>query len=74
MGAKDGPTLSPVVEIFSWTVGQKPSKAKYYLDDTAEIIKMLDGLATYTAVIFEQTASTTDVPTKDPFKDVWTED
>lgn len=27
MGAKDGPALSPVAEIFACTVGQKPSKA-----------------------------------------------
>ncbi|GLJ11940.1 hypothetical protein SUGI_0180630 [Cryptomeria japonica] len=32
-------------EVFACTVGQKPSKAKYYLDDTAEIIRMLQGLA-----------------------------
>uniref|UniRef100_A0A1J3FF76 alpha,alpha-trehalose-phosphate synthase (UDP-forming) n=1 Tax=Noccaea caerulescens TaxID=107243 RepID=A0A1J3FF76_NOCCA len=54
MGAKDGPALSPVAEIFACTVGQKPSKAKYYLDDTAEIIRMLDGLAATTS---DQTAS-----------------
>ncbi|KAF5778125.1 putative alpha,alpha-trehalose-phosphate synthase (UDP-forming), Trehalose-phosphatase [Helianthus annuus] len=32
-------------EIFACTVGQKPSKAKYYLDDTADVIKLLGGLA-----------------------------
>lgn len=62
MGAKDGPALSQVAEIFACTVGQKPSKAKYYLDDTAEIIRMLEGLATS-----DQTASTAEVPTKDIF-------
>ncbi|KAF6151693.1 hypothetical protein GIB67_001976 [Kingdonia uniflora] len=41
-----GPTLSPVAEVFACTVGQKPSKAKYYLEDTTEIVKMLQGLAT----------------------------
>lgn len=66
MGAKDGPALSPVAEIFACTVGQKPSKAKYYLDDTAEIIRMLDGLSSAT----DQTSSTATVPTKDPFKDL----
>ncbi|XP_075484758.1 alpha,alpha-trehalose-phosphate synthase [UDP-forming] 5-like [Primulina tabacum] len=38
-------TLSPIAEVFACTVGQKPSKAKYYLDDTAEILRMLQGLA-----------------------------
>lgn len=44
--ARGGPTLSPVAEVFACTVGQKPSKAKYYLDDTADILRMLQGLAT----------------------------
>lgn len=38
-------TLSPVAEVFPCTVGQKPSKAKYYLEDTSEILRMLQGLA-----------------------------
>ncbi|KAK9675663.1 hypothetical protein RND81_11G022100 [Saponaria officinalis] len=33
-------------EVFCCTVGQKPSKAKYYLDDTADVSKLLSGLAT----------------------------
>lgn len=33
-------------EVFACTVGQKPSKAKYYLDDTVEVVNMLHGLAT----------------------------
>ncbi|KAJ4958776.1 hypothetical protein NE237_025887 [Protea cynaroides] len=41
-----GPSLSPVAEVFACTVGQKPSKAKYYLEDTTEIVRMLQGLAT----------------------------
>lgn len=41
-----GPSLSPVAEVFACTVGQKPSKAKYYLEDTIEIVRMLQGLAT----------------------------
>ncbi|CAN8325025.1 unnamed protein product [Cochlearia groenlandica] len=56
IGAKDGPALSPVAEIFACTVGQKPSKAKYYLDDTAEIIRMLEGLSTANATISDPTA------------------
>ncbi|CAL9225844.1 unnamed protein product [Arabidopsis halleri] len=68
MSAKDGPALSPVAEIFACTVGQKPSKAKYYLDDTAEIIRMLDGLAATTnTTTSDQTGSTATVPTKDLF-------
>lgn len=43
MNAKD--SLSPVAEVFACTVGQKPSKAKYYLEDTTEILRMLQGLA-----------------------------
>jgi len=31
--------------VFACTVGQKPSKAKYYLEDTTEILRMLQGLA-----------------------------
>lgn len=45
-GAVAGPALSPVAEVFACTVGQKPSKAKYYLEDTTEIVRMLQGLAT----------------------------
>lgn len=38
-------SLSPVAEVFACTVGQKPSKAKYYLDDTSEILRLLQGFA-----------------------------
>ncbi|XWS18539.1 hypothetical protein CRYUN_Cryun32bG0053500 [Craigia yunnanensis] len=31
--------------VFACTVGQKPSKAKYYLDDPAEVVNMLGALA-----------------------------
>ncbi|KAF4394662.1 hypothetical protein CsatB_001106 [Cannabis sativa] len=37
--------LSNNSSVFACTVGQKPSKAKYYLDDTAEVINMLEALA-----------------------------
>lgn len=43
--ARGGTSLSPVAEVFACTVGQKPSKAKYYLEDTTEIVRMLQGLA-----------------------------
>ncbi|KAJ7555141.1 hypothetical protein O6H91_05G024000 [Diphasiastrum complanatum] len=36
---------SPLAEVFACTVGQKPSKARYYLDDTVDVVKMLQGLA-----------------------------
>ncbi|CAI5492962.1 unnamed protein product [Closterium sp. Naga37s-1] len=39
------PSPTPLAEVFACTVGQKPSKARYYLDDTSEVIKMLRGLA-----------------------------
>ncbi|KAL8150535.1 hypothetical protein V2J09_020343 [Rumex salicifolius] len=38
-------SLSPVAQVFACTVGQKPSKAKYYVDDTSEILRVLQGLA-----------------------------
>ncbi|KAL5178846.1 putative alpha,alpha-trehalose-phosphate synthase [UDP-forming] 9 [Glycine soja] len=38
------PSLPVVPEIFACTVGQKPSKAKYYLDDPADVMKLLQGL------------------------------
>lgn len=37
--------LSANTSVFACTVGQKPSKAKYYLDDTNEVIIMLESLA-----------------------------
>ena len=45
MRARTGPTLSPVAEVFACTVGQKPSKAKYYVEDRTAILRMLQGLA-----------------------------
>ena len=46
MRAVANASLSPVAEVFACTVGQKPSKAKYYLEDTPEILRMLQGLGT----------------------------
>lgn len=37
--------LSQNTKVFACTVGQKPSKAKYYLDDPSEVILMLESLA-----------------------------
>lgn len=37
--------LSSNTSVFACTVGQKPSKAKYYLDDTTEVVNMLEALA-----------------------------
>lgn len=45
LNAVSNPSNSAVPEIFACTVGQKPSKAKYYLDDTADVVRMLRGLA-----------------------------
>lgn len=39
-------SLPAAPEIFACTVGQKPSKAKYYLDDVSDVVRMLQGLAT----------------------------
>ncbi|EXC16039.1 putative alpha,alpha-trehalose-phosphate synthase [UDP-forming] 9 [Morus notabilis] len=38
-------SLPAAPEIFACTVGQKPSKAKYYLDDTSDVMTLLQGLA-----------------------------
>lgn len=42
------PSLPAIAEVFACTVGQKPSMAKYYLDDTVDVIKLLQGLASVT--------------------------
>lgn len=34
-----------VTEVFACTVGQKPSMAKYYVEDTGEVIRLLRGIA-----------------------------
>lgn len=38
-------SLPNTAKVFACTVGQKPSMAKYYLDDTFEVTKMLEGLS-----------------------------
>lgn len=40
-----GPSIAASAEVFACTVGKKPSKAKYYLDDTVEIVRLMQGLA-----------------------------
>ncbi|KAL8157632.1 alpha,alpha-trehalose-phosphate synthase [UDP-forming] 6-like [Apium graveolens] len=40
-----GETIASKTEVFECTVGKKPSKAKYYLDDTVEIVRLMQGLA-----------------------------
>lgn len=40
-----GSSIAPRAEVFACTVGRKPSKAKYYLDDTGEIVRLMQGLA-----------------------------
>lgn len=35
----------PAPEVFACTVGRKPSKARFYLDDSVEVVKLLQGLA-----------------------------
>ncbi|CAL9102494.1 unnamed protein product [Musa acuminata var. zebrina] len=59
MSAMAGPNLSPVAEVFACTVGQKPSKAKYFLEDTTEIVRMLQGLATASDQMARAAASQT---------------
>ncbi|KAH9610036.1 hypothetical protein KSS87_016786 [Heliosperma pusillum] len=43
--ATSNPSLPPIPEVYACTVGQKPSMAKYYLDDTREVIALVEGLA-----------------------------
>ncbi|MQL90071.1 hypothetical protein Taro_022635 [Colocasia esculenta] len=45
MTSVNNPALPAIAEVFACTVGKKPSRAKYYLDDTTDVIKMLQGLA-----------------------------
>lgn len=45
MSSVEGPSIAPRAEVFACTVGRKPSKAKYYLDDTGEIVRLMQGLA-----------------------------
>ncbi|KAK9210862.1 hypothetical protein WN943_000235 [Citrus x changshan-huyou] len=45
ISSKAGPSIAPRAEVFACTVGRKPSKAKYYLDDTVEIVRLMQGLA-----------------------------
>lgn len=35
----------PAPEVFACTVGRKPSEARFYLDDSVEVVKLLQGLA-----------------------------
>ncbi|XP_056175555.1 probable alpha,alpha-trehalose-phosphate synthase [UDP-forming] 7 [Syzygium oleosum] len=44
-GATASGTLLSNASVFACTVGQKPSKAKYYLDDTSDVVLMLENLA-----------------------------
>jgi trehalose 6-phosphate synthase/phosphatase len=37
--------VAPRTPLFACTVGQKPSKAKFYLDDAFEVVTMLSALA-----------------------------
>ncbi|GAU48695.1 hypothetical protein TSUD_186880 [Trifolium subterraneum] len=39
------PSLPAAPDIFACTVGRKPSKAKYFLDDTYDVVRLLEGLA-----------------------------
>lgn len=43
-------SLPAIREVFACTVGLKPSKAKYFLDDTDEVIKLLQGLAAESSI------------------------
>ncbi|KAK4255667.1 hypothetical protein QN277_008639 [Acacia crassicarpa] len=44
-GAMSSNILATNCSVYACTVGQKPSKAKYYVDDSSEVISMLESLA-----------------------------
>ncbi|XP_077226678.1 trehalose-phosphatase/synthase 7 [Tasmannia lanceolata] len=62
IGALTKDMLSNNPAVFACTVGQKPSKAKYYLDDTAEVITMLEALAEASSPPSSPQAGTTGSP------------
>lgn len=43
------PSIPETSDVFACTVGKKPSKAKYYLDDTVDVINLLQGIASASA-------------------------
>ncbi|KAK3150920.1 hypothetical protein QOZ80_3AG0239400 [Eleusine coracana subsp. coracana] len=43
--ASCGDSLASTAEVFACTVGRKPSKAKYYLDDAGEVVRLMQALA-----------------------------
>lgn len=45
IGCSSTSSIPAAPEIFACTVGQKPSNAKYYLDDTVDVLTLLQGLA-----------------------------
>ncbi|XP_065848862.1 probable alpha,alpha-trehalose-phosphate synthase [UDP-forming] 11 [Euphorbia lathyris] len=46
----EDPSVPAIAQVFACTVGQKPSMAKYYLDDTSEVIKLLQSVAIASSV------------------------
>lgn len=47
--AVNNPSLPVIAEVFDCTIGKKPSKAKYYVDDPEGVISMLQSLAAASA-------------------------
>ncbi|KAL6191521.1 hypothetical protein ACLB2K_037911 [Fragaria x ananassa] len=45
MHPESNSSMPAIAEVFACTVGQKPSMAKYYLDDTVDVIQLLEGVA-----------------------------
>ncbi|KAG8077804.1 hypothetical protein GUJ93_ZPchr0007g4241 [Zizania palustris] len=48
--------VDPQTSLYACTVGQKPSKAKYYLDDTNDVLSMLEALADASEVTYSPEA------------------
>ncbi|RAL47822.1 hypothetical protein DM860_011407 [Cuscuta australis] len=55
MNSVASPSVAPSAEVFACTVGKKPSKAKYYVDDAAEIVRLMQGLASVAEQQLQQT-------------------
>ncbi|CAA7397851.1 unnamed protein product [Spirodela intermedia] len=59
--AISGGSLAGEVKTFGCTVGQKPSKAKYYLEETSGVVSLLRGLAAATVPKSEPLATAGEV-------------
>ncbi|XP_021755350.1 probable alpha,alpha-trehalose-phosphate synthase [UDP-forming] 8 [Chenopodium quinoa] len=64
--AATNPSLPLIPEVYACTVGQKPSMARYYLDDSFEVITLIEGLAGASAVQQPKAADASTVQQPEP--------